>query len=111
MNHLCDIEEKITAQDTVTGETTNTWSAVHSDVYCDIEAVSVRDFIQSRSDQSEIQARITLPYLTGIDSSMRIVGKCGCHLGRIYNPGGVLEDIITSQEYLTLPCSLGVNSG
>lgn len=111
MNHLCDIEEKTQTQDSVTGEVTDTWAVKCSDIYCDIEALSVKDYLQSMADQSEISVRITLPYLTDIDPKNRIVGKCGCHCGKIYNPKGILEDNITGQEYLTIPCSQGVNSG
>lgn len=111
MNHLCNIQSKTITQDSVTGEITETWSNTHTGVPCDIEALSVRDFIQSRADQSEIQVRIRIPYIAGIDSTMRLVGTCGCHSGKTYNPRGVLEDNITAQEYITLPCSQGVNEG
>lgn len=111
MNHLCNIEQVTETQNTETGETTDTWSVLHSGVPCKIEALSVKDFIQSQAHQSEVTARITIPFLEGITSKMRLVATCGCHSGRIYNPAGVLEDNITGQEYITLPCSENVNNG
>lgn len=111
MIHLVDIEQKTNTQDAVTGGVTESWAVLHGSIFCDIEPLSVRDFIQSRAIQSDISVRIKFPYLTGLDSSMRIVGKCGCHSGKIYNPHGFLEDSITGQEYITAPCSEGVNEG
>lgn len=111
MIHLVNIEEKTNTQDTITGEITESWAALHSNIYCDIEPLSVKDFIQSQSVQSGISVRIKIPYLTGLDSSQRLVGQCGCHSGKIYNPAGFLEDPYTGQEYITVPCSEGVNSG
>lgn len=109
--HLVDIEEKTNTQDPSTGELTETWSILYADVLCDIKPVSVREFIQSQAMQSQITARITIPFLEGLDASMRIVGVCGCHAGKIYNPEGFLGDPVTGQEYLTAPCSEGVNNG
>lgn len=111
MIHLCDIEENVITQDPITGEMVNDWQVLHENIFCDIVPLSVKDYIQSHADQSEISVRVKLPYLPGIDDKMRLVAKCGCHTGKIYNPAGVLEDHITGQEYLTLPCSQGVNSG
>lgn len=111
MIHLVDIEHKTQTQDPVTGEATETWTKLHRDVYCDIKPLSVRDFIQSRADQSEISVRIVIDAFTGLDPTMRLVGVCGCHRGKIYNPEGFLEDPGTGQEYITVPCSQGVNNG
>lgn len=111
MIHLVDIEQQIQTQDSVTGEITIAWTAFKSGVFCDIAPLSVKDFIQSQSIQSDISVRIKLPYLTGLDASMRIIGKCGCHLDKVYNPKGFLEDPDTGQEYITVPCSQGVNAG
>lgn len=117
MNHLIDIEQKINTQNATTGANTVSWSVFQADVFCDIEALSVKGYLQSRADQSDVSVRITIPFISELDSAgnvnstMRLVGKCGCHEGRIYNPVGILEDNITGQEYITLPCSQGVNNG
>lgn len=111
MIHLVDIEQKTESQNTTTGEVTDTWTVLHADIFCDIKPLSVRDFVQSRAHQSEVTVRVVLPYLPGLDATMRLVGKCGCHSGKIYNPSGFLEDDKTGQEYITAPCSEGVNNG
>lgn len=118
MNHLVNIEQRgPDTKDPTTGAAVPNWIPFKVQVFCDIEALSAREYLQSRADQSEVSARITIPFIRGLDSvgdvefNMRIVGVCKCHEGRIYNPKGVLEDNITSQEYVTLPCSQGVNDG
>jgi len=111
MIHLVNIQQKTSTQDTTTGEITEAWTNLYTDIFCDIKPVSVRDFIQSQAHQSEITARIVLPFLPGLDATQRIVATCGCHAGRIYNPAGFLEDDQTGQEYMTAPCSEGVNEG
>ncbi len=108
MNHLCDIWEKYTYQDPVTGEVRDSWIVLHEDVYCDIKPLSARQFVQSKADQTDISTRITIPFISGITEEMRIIGTCDCHADRVYSPKGVLEDHITGSEYLTLPCSYKV---
>jgi hypothetical protein len=44
--------------------------------------------------------------LPGLLPSMRLV-----HRGKIYNPAGILTDKESGLEYVTLPCSEGVNEG
>lgn len=111
MVHLVNIQQKTTAQDPVSGAPKETWANLYTGIFCDIKPLSVRDFIQSRAGQSEVTARIVLPYLPGLNATLRIVAQCGCHAGRIYNPAGFLEDDQTGQEYITAPCSEGVNEG
>lgn len=111
MIHLINIETKTNTQDTITGEITESWAVLHENIYCDIEPLSVKDFIQSQSVQSGVSVRIKIPYLAGLDSAQRIVAQCECHSGKTYNPAGFLEDPNTGQEYITVPCSQGVNTG
>lgn len=118
MNHLIRIEQRAPeTQDVETGALIPNWDTFRDKIFCNIEALSARDFMQSRADQSDISVRITIPHIRGLDSigdveaNMRVIGLCKCHEGRIYNPKGVLEDNFTSQEYVTVPCSQGVNEG
>ena len=110
LRHVIDIEEKIQAQDPVTGEVTVSWQAVHTGVRASIEPLSVRDYIQSSANQSEISVRIGFRFMPDLDPAMRIVGRCPCH-NKIYNPEAFLEDAHSGLEYLTAPCSQGVNEG
>lgn len=106
LRHRVDIQERQRTQDADTGETTDTWVDLYTSVPAAIEPISVREFIASKAAQSEIVARITIRYRAGLDATMRIV-----HNGKIYNPAGWLPDKESGLEYLTAPCSEGVNDG
>lgn len=106
LRHRITIQSRANVQDAVTGEVVPTWSTLHSSVPAKIEPLSVRDFIQSKAEQSGIVARITIRYRSGLDATMRIL-----HGSTIYNPEGFLPDKVSGQEYLTIPCSAGINDG
>lgn len=109
--HLVDIQRKVQTQDAETGAMSESWENVYTNIFAAIEPLSVRGYLQSKADQSDVAVRIEIDCLPGLDASMRLVATCNCHTGRIYNPVGILEDQVTGQEYLTLPCSNGVNQG
>lgn len=75
--------------------------------YASIVDVSVKDFIQSQSQQSEITTRITTRYnklLEVVDNSYRIA-----HNGEIYSiVGEGLRDTHSRREYITFACKRGV---
>lgn len=109
--HLVDIQRKVQTQNPQTGAIAESWVDLYTDIFAAIEPLSVRGYLQSRADQSDVSVRIEIDCLPGLDATMRLVGRCNCHKNRIYNPVGILEDAVTGQEYLTLPCSQGVNQG
>jgi SPP1 family predicted phage head-tail adaptor len=111
LRHIVNIQSLTNTQDVVTGEVTQTWVNTHIGVRASIEPLSAREFIQSRTDQSAISVRITIRYLSGLDASMRILGGSGAYDGRTFNPQGFLEDKKSGMEYVTIPCSEGVNDG
>lgn len=111
LRHVVNIEQRSESQDSVTGEIATSWSVLHRDVRASIEPLSVKDFIQSGASQSDVNTRIKIRYLSGLNKSMRIIATCDCHIGRIYSPKEFLEDNETGQTYLTIPCSYGVNQG
>lgn len=92
-------------QDGTTGEVTKAWVTLAT-VRAAIEPLSAREFMQSAAMQSEIVARIVIRYRTGLTADMRIL-----HGSTIYNPQGFLADPDSGLEYLTIPCSQGVDSG
>ena len=106
LRHRIDIQIHDDGQDSNTGEIVPGWVTVFQNVPAKIEPLSVREFIQSKSEQSEISARITIRYRSGLSADMRIL-----HNGLVYNPAGFLPDKKSGLEYLTIPCSLGVNEG
>lgn len=106
LRHRIDIQKREQVQDPVTGAMTTTWVNEWSSVPAAIEPLSVREFMQSQANQAEISARITIRYREGLVATMRIV-----HKDRIYNPEGFLQDPDSGLEYVTIPCSEGVNDG
>lgn len=111
LRHRVSIQQPTNTQNAITGEVSKTWTTIHACVPCAIEPLSVRDFQQSRATQSSVSVRVVMRHMVGITSSMRLVATCGCHEGNIYNPEGILEDTESGREYITLPCSQGVNEG
>lgn len=103
LRHRVTIQSQAQTQDAQTGELTVTWTDVAT-VWAAVEPVSVREFIASQEPNAKITARVVIRYRDGIDASMRLI-----HRGRIFNIHGVLEDMDSGREYLTLPVSQGVN--
>lgn len=97
-------------QDPKDGTIAREWVEVDT-VWAAIEPLSAREFIQSQATQSQVTARIVIRQRDDVDAACRLVHV---RLGRpdvIYNPAGVLADPDSGLEYLTLPCSQGVNEG
>lgn len=97
-------------QDPVTGEISREWQEVDT-VWCAIEPLSGREFIQSAAIQSEIVARIVIRYRDDVLPTDRLVHVVNGVDGRIYNPAAFLPDKESGFEYMTIPSSQGVNDG
>jgi len=106
LRHRVTIESRTDQQDPDYGGITPKWTAVHENVWAAIEPISGREFIAGDAKQSQIIARITIRYKADITASHRIV-----HGTKIYNIEAVLPDKDSGIEFLTLPCSEGVNEG
>lgn len=105
LRHRVRIEEQVHVSDEETGAVSTEWRFV-AVVWAAIEPLSAREFVAAATTQSGITARITIRYRPGMRASMRIL-----HGESIYNIAGVLPDLESGREYLTLPCSAGVNDG
>lgn len=105
LQHRVQLQSFLPTRGPDTLEELGSWSTFAT-VWAHIEPVSVRDFQQSAADQVEISARVTLRYRADFTPQMRIV-----HRGKFYNPAGLLPDKVSGLEYVTLPCSEGVNDG
>lgn len=105
LRHRVTLQAPGGAQDPVTGEMTPGWADVAT-VWAHVEPLSVREFIQSGANQSQLSARITIRYREGVNASMRAI-----HRGRIYNIHGVQADAESGRDYLTLPVSEGTGDG
>jgi SPP1 family predicted phage head-tail adaptor len=108
LRHRIDIQEKKSRQDGASGAMRVKWRTVFADVPAEIVPASVRDFVASQAQQSEIVARITIRFRDGLRNDMRIVHRAR---NRIYNPADWLADPDSGMEYVTAPCSSGVNDG
>ena len=108
LRHKVTIQEPRHPQDPNTGEVRTVWVDFATDVAAEIAPLSVREFIASSQMQSQITARITIRYRGGLTPQMRILHPS---TGKIYNPAGWLADPDSGLEYVTAPCSEGVNSG
>jgi SPP1 family predicted phage head-tail adaptor len=106
LRHRVTIQQRTNTRNATTGEDVITWTDLHTCVPAAIEPLSVREFITSKSENTQLTARIVIRYKSGLDSSVRIV-----HGSKIYNPQGFLADPDSGIEYLTAPCSEGTNTG
>ena len=106
LRHRVTIQQPTLTQDTTTGAATITWTDLHANVPASVEPLSVKEYLQSRTEQSETSVRVVIRYRDGLTPDMRIL-----HRGKIYNPQGFLADKVSGLEYLTIPCSEGVNEG
>jgi SPP1 family predicted phage head-tail adaptor len=104
--HRVTFEEKVSTQDSVTGEVVETWQTFRASVPAEIVYLSAREFITSAKRDSEITARITVRYFSGMLATMRI--RQGTV---IFNIAGALPDLNSGLEHITIPVSNGLNAG
>ena len=105
LRHRVTIQRQAQSRDAASGDVKVSWSDVAT-VWAAVEPLSVREFIAAQANQSQITARITIRYRSGLTADMRIL-----HRDQIYNPQGWLADPDSGLEYLTSPCTSGVNDG
>lgn len=105
LRHRLTIQRQSQTQNTTTGEITVAWVDVAT-VWGAIEPLSAREFIAANAQQSQVTAKLVIRYRSDVDATMRAV-----HGSKLYNIEGVLPDKDSGLEYMTLPCSEGVNQG
>ncbi|WP_342594527.1 phage head closure protein [Salinicola lusitanus] len=105
LRHRIELQQKGTGRNPDTGGVIDEWQPVKT-VWASIEPLSAREFIAAGAPQASVTTRITIRYRDGVTAQMRAVSR-----GKIYNIEGVLPDAKSGREYLTLPCSEGVNDG
>lgn len=106
LRHRVTIEQKVTTRDPDTGAPITAWQTWAANVAAEVAPLSVKEFLAAQQLQSEVSARITIRYRSGVLATMRIRFK-----GQIYNIAGALPDAVSGLEYLTLPVSQGTNDG
>jgi SPP1 family predicted phage head-tail adaptor len=105
LRHRVTLQRPVKIQNPDTGSVTNSWESV-SDIWAAVAPSSAREFVAAMAVQSEITTRITIRYRDDVTPKHRILFR-----GKIYNIEGVLPDPDSGLDYLTLPCSEGVNDG
>ncbi|MRG98866.1 phage head closure protein [Xanthomonas sontii] len=87
------------------GEEVETWASWRQDVPAEVVPLSGKEFIAAGADQAVLAARIEIPYLSGVLTTMRIR-----HDGHEYWISAVLPDP-TGRDHLTLMASLPKANG
>lgn len=105
LRHQVKLQRPVKIQSPTTGAVSNSWEYV-ADIWAEVVPSSAREFVAAMSVQSEITTRITIRHRNDVTARNRILFR-----GKIYNIEGVLPDPVSGIEYLTLPCSEGVNDG
>lgn len=105
LRHRVLLQRTVKTQSPVTGAVTESWVDVAT-IRAEVVASSAREFVAAMATQSEVTTRITVRYRAEISNKDRILFR-----GKVYNIEGVLPDPVSGRDYLTLPCSEGVNHG
>ncbi len=110
LRHRVKLESPTYSQNTTTGEMTPSWTD-EGTVSASIEPSSAREFIAAQAAQSQIDTRIVIRYRDDVAANWRATHMVNGAPWAYYNIHGVLSDKESGREYLTLPCSTGVNTG
>ncbi len=104
LRHVVTIEHYTESQDLNTGEVTNDW-ATFATVRAGVEPLKGREFFASQERQSEVEVRIVIRYLEGVESTMRVLFD-----SRYYAIKSVINKDERNRE-MELMCAQGVLSG
>lgn len=96
LRHRITIERKTITQDN-TGAMTETWSEFAT-VWAQVSPLSAREAMQAAALNSTQTARMIIRWRDDLDATMRIKYR-----GEIYEIEGLIEDMNSGREYLTIP--------
>ena len=105
LRHRVQLQRQVRGQSPVTGAQTVSWEPL-AEVWAEVAALSVRELVAAKAVDSEVTMRVTIRQRDDVTDKCRVI-----HRGKILNIHGVLPDPVSGLEYLTLPCSEGVNDG
>lgn len=105
LRHRVSLQKPVKTQNPSTGAVVNSWQET-AKLWAEVAPLSAREFVAAQATQSEVTTRITIRFRNDVTPRHRIV-----YAGKIYNIEGVLADDKSGRDYLTLPCSEGVNDG
>ena len=109
LRHRLILQQRDSDQNQSTGEPVFNWIEVGRP-WAAISPLSVKDFIASKAERSEVTARITIRYRADINAQMRFIHNKASGQ-KIYKILGVLPDPDSGNEYITLAVSEGVSMG
>jgi SPP1 family predicted phage head-tail adaptor len=107
LRHRLTLQSKTLTKSPITGAVITSWQTV-DEIPAEVAPLSAREYLVGQQVDSKITTRITIRYRPDVTSDMRLVDVQGNHT---YQIEGVLGDVKSGIEYLTLPCSEGVNDG
>lgn len=106
LRHRVTLQRKVaTSQNPQTGAPVYEWLDIAT-VWAEVAPLSAREFVASQAMPSQVTTRMTIRYRDDVDSQCRAI-----HRGKVFDIHGVLPDVVSGIEYLTLPCSQGANDG
>jgi SPP1 family predicted phage head-tail adaptor len=105
LRHRIILQEAVESQNADTGAMEIThWDDVAA-LWASIEPLSAREFIAAQAESNKVTAKIIIRYRAGINPRMRLFHEAK---GVYYNIEGILADLNSGKEYMTLPVSEGL---
>lgn len=98
LRHRITIEQKTITQDN-TGAMVEEWNELAT-VWAQVSPLSAREAMQAAALNSTQTARMIIRWRDDLDATMRIKYR-----GEIYEIEGLIEDVNSGREYLTIPVS------
>lgn len=105
LRHRITLQKPVKVQNPETGSVENIWQEL-AQLWAEVSPLSAREFVAAQAMQNAVTTRITIRYRQDIEPKYRILFR-----GKIFNIEGILSDPKSGLEYLTLPCSEGVDDG
>lgn len=102
LRHVITFQKPIGGFDTF-GAPLEGWETVFKNVPASVEHLSARDLIAASETHYKTTARIVVRYRKGLDPTMRII-----HRGEVYKINGLIPDLISGLEYITIPVTKGM---
>ncbi|VGQ11726.1 hypothetical protein SB5439_04988 [Klebsiella variicola] len=103
LRHVITFQERKKGVDRF-GAPIDRWADVFVNVPAAVEHLSARDLIAASETHYKTSARIIIRYRPGVNASMRIIYR-----NKIYTINGIVPDLISGLEYLTLPVTEGMD--
>lgn len=98
LRHRVTLQSRVVSRD-ANGTPINAWIDAAT-VWAAIQPMSARDFIAAQSVQSRVDTRIVIRWRGDVNATMQVL-----HDADIYSIHGLLPDVDSGREYLTLVCS------